>query len=110
MASVHIPYFLDGKLTTDFRSKPHIDGSFLTKPEDYHKFINTNLSSSIESNSNNDNVIFLDWKQDPILSKRSLVDAVSVISKEGIWDLMERGRMHARLMEKRGDFDGLVLL
>ena len=34
MASVHLPWFLDGNLTTEFRNKAHIDGSFLSK--DYH--------------------------------------------------------------------------
>ena len=103
MASVHIPLFLDGKLTSNFQSKPYIDGSFLTKPDDYHKLL-------IDGGSNNkNNVLFLDWKQDPILSDRTLGDAVSVISKEGVWDLFERGRSYAILMEKRGDFDSLLI-
>ncbi len=94
MASVHIPLFLNGRLTTDFRSKPRIDGSFLIKPNDYH-------------NHENDDIIIFDWAKDPILSNRSLGDAISAISKEGIWDLIEQGRKYAMLMQKRGDFDSL---
>lgn len=97
MASVHIPFFLDGKLTTDYRSKPHIDGSFLSKPEDYH------------NNNNNNNIITLDWTEDPILNDRTLADAVTALSKDGIWDLLERGRTYASFMEERGDFDSLIV-
>lgn len=99
MASVHIPLFLNGKLVTDFRSKPHIDGSFIAKPEDFHPIIK-------EEN----NVISLNWKEDPILSDRKLGDAVAALSKEGIWDLLEQGRSYAVKMEKRGDFDSLTKL
>jgi hypothetical protein len=74
-----------------------MDGSFLSKPLDYH------------ASNDSDKIINLNWKEDPTLSDRTLSDAVSVISKEGIWDLVERGRKHAIVMEKRGDFDCLIL-
>lgn len=90
MASVHIPFFLNGKITTDFRSAPHIDGSFLTKPEDYHL---------------GDKSLILDWQVDPFLRDRNLGDAVQALSEDGIWDLVERGRNYAVQMEKDGAFD-----
>lgn len=89
MASVHIPLFLNGKLTTNFRDGPHIDGSFLSKWSDYHLC---------------DDSVILDWSADPFLSDRTLGDAVSALSEEGIWDLLERGRTHAVKMEKNGSF------
>ncbi len=104
MASVHIPLFLDGKLTTDFRSRSVIDGSFRAKPEDYHRLLKNDDRGQNLKLGNSDNAIFFDWTKDPILSDRTLSDAVSVISKEGIWDLLERGRSYAAMMEKRGDF------
>ena len=92
MASVHIPLFLNGKITTDFRNAPHIDGSFLTKPEDYHI---------------GDKSLILDWQTDPYLRDRNLGDAVKALSEDGIWDLVERGRKYAVQMEKNGDFDSI---
>ena len=106
MASVHIPLFLDGKLTANFRSKPVIDGSFRAEPKHYNQMMTT-YESGLGSNGSSNKIILLNWQEDPILSDRTLRDAVSVISKEGIWDLLERGRSHAILMEKRGDFDTL---
>jgi len=107
MASVHIPLFLDSKLTTNFRGKPHIDGSFMAQPTDYHQLFIPSSCSSVDAQINK-NIIFLDWKKDPILSDRNLADAVAVISKQGIWDLLDRGRSYASSMEKRGDFDLLL--
>jgi len=91
MASVHIPLFLNGKFTTDFRKGAHIDGSFLSKPEDY--------------NSGGDRSLILDWQADPFLRDRNLGDAVKALSEDGIWDLVDRGRKYAVKMEKDGDFD-----
>lgn len=90
MASVHIPLFLDGKFTRNFRDVPHIDGSFLTHLGDYHK---------------NDYSLVLDWKEDPFLSDRTLGDAVKALNEQGIWDLLEKGRKHAQVMESNGKFE-----
>lgn len=99
MASVHIPFFLNGKLTTEFRSRPHIDGSFLA---------NINEFKSSDNTTADDDIIVLDWKLDPYLSKRNLGDAVTALSEEGIWDLLERGRKYAMEMEKRGAFQSVA--
>ena len=111
MASVHIPLFLNGKLVTDFRSKPHIDGSFIAKPNDFHSpTIVPKQQLQQQQQQNLDTIITLNWKEDPILSDRKLGDAVAALSKEGIWDLLEQGRLYAVKMEKRGDFDSLTKL
>lgn len=92
LASVHIPLFLNGKLTTDFRQQPHIDGSFLAKLSDYEM---------------NEKSVVIDWQADPLLRDKSLGDAVSALSEEGIWDLLESGRKYAVNMERDGCFECL---
>lgn len=94
MASVHIPFFLNGKPVTPFRSKIFIDGSFLAEMSDFR-------------GDSNDAAV-LEWSNDPFLKDRSFGDAVTALSEEGIWELLERGRKGAIEMEKRGDFDFLL--
>jgi len=98
MASIHIPWFLDGKLTTRYRDAEHIDGSFLSKATDYVTEVRPK------------NVVRLDWTKDPAMSDKKLGDFVEALSKEGIWDLVERGKSYAALMEERGDFESLPRL
>jgi len=107
MASVHIPWFINGKLTASHRGKAYIDGSFLSKQTDYEKSISF-------STSNNNTIqplsaVTLDWTQDPVLANKSLVDAVSAVSRDGIWDILARGREFAAIMEERGDFKDLPM-
>eukprot|EP00565_Helicotheca_tamesis_P001547 CAMPEP_0185735814 /NCGR_PEP_ID=MMETSP1171-20130828/26257_1 /TAXON_ID=374046 /ORGANISM="Helicotheca tamensis, Strain CCMP826" /LENGTH=324 /DNA_ID=CAMNT_0028406245 /DNA_START=121 /DNA_END=1095 /DNA_ORIENTATION=+ len=104
MASVHLPWFLDGKLTSNFRDAPHVDGSFRAKPNDYFPELNGQ-----ELSEDDDSLIILDWKADPIM-KGKAKDFVTLTSKEGIWGLVERGRSHAKIMDKRGAFDGIPRL
>jgi len=92
MASTHIPWFLDGKLTKDFRNSPHIDGSFLANPDNYF--------------SVQDKVIKLDFNIDPIMKEKS-TDLVKLVSKEGIWSIFNRGRSYGKIMDSRGDFKTL---
>lgn len=98
MASVHLPWFLDGKLTSSFRSKPHIDGSFLAKAPDY---LPEQQASSI---------LRLDWSKDPAYKDGEYLDFIKVISKEGIWNILEQGKKHAQEMEERGRFKRLPKL
>ena len=99
MASIHIPWFLDGKLTTTYGGAEHIDGSFLSEASDY-------VIPSPRARS----VVTLDWTEDPALSDTEFFDFVKALSKEGIWDLLEQGRKRARVMEERGDFESLPRL
>jgi len=107
MASIHIPWFIDGKLTASYRGKPFIDGSFLSKPVDYDKQLPLSWddSNTIQPSS----VVTLDWTQDPVLANKSLGDAVTAVSKDGIWGMLARGREFAAIMEERGDFRGLPM-
>mmetsp|Transcript_20130 Transcript_20130/g.24055 ORF Transcript_20130/g.24055 Transcript_20130/m.24055 type:complete len:316 (+) Transcript_20130:65-1012(+) len=110
MASVHIPWFLDSKLTATYRGDPYIDGSFLSKPIDYDKSLPSSWSTDSSSSSiQTSAVVILDWTQDPVLANKSLGDAVSAISKDGIWTILEQGKKYAAIMEERGDFRGLPM-
>jgi len=97
MASVHIPWFLDGKLFCNFRDSPHMDGSFLTKAQDY---IDRRVDRGV-------GIINMDWKQDPVMEERSL-EFVKLVSKDGIWSMLSQGKTFAQnVMEPRGDFASL---
>lgn len=115
LASVHLPWFMDGKLTSDFRGRPYIDGSFLSKDEDYY---NANSGRSLpplydDTNTNtgsnkNKNVILVNWKNDSQMkSKGGGMDIVEALSPDGIYDLMEKGKRYGKIMDEQGIFDCL---
>ena len=98
MASVHLPWFLDGNLTTEFREKPHIDGSFLSKDHHY---------VPEESRASQRAIVTLDWTEDEGMATE-FGDFVKLVSKEGIWGMLEQGKSYAAsVMEARGDFKDL---
>jgi len=81
-----------------FRERPHIDGSFLADTSDY-----------LPDGKDPKSVITLDWQSDPAMEGKAL-EFVSTYSKSAIWDLLEQGKVYARTMEKRGDFETLDLV
>lgn len=89
------PWFLDGKVTSGFRGKPHIDGSIFSKGSDY-------LPAKKE-----ENVLFLDWKRDPVMAPKGGLDIVETLSPGSIWGLLEQGKEFARILESDGYFDML---
>jgi len=103
MASIHLPWFLDGKLTSNFRGSPFIDGSFLSKEDDYGPNFERYDKSPI-------NTIFLDWSKDPEMSSKGGMDIVEALSPDGIYGLMEQGKRHGKVMEDQGMFDNLKRL
>jgi len=92
MASVHLPFFLDGKLTNNFRNKPHIDGSVFAQRSDYFTDYNENK------------VLTIDWQRDPIMYEKSN-DFVKLVSEDGIWNMLDQGKKFAKEMEERGEFE-----
>lgn len=118
---------MDGKLTRNFRNKPHIDGSFLSKPKDYfpttqavswadaaiklptsESLSNMNYVNKLNNDIDNENnMIILDWSQDEKLSDKGL-DFVSTKPKEFIWSLIEDGKQYAQFMEEQGMFQSLI--
>lgn len=95
MASVHLPWFLDGKLTTSFRDSPHIDGSFLS--EDKH-YLPERKSSE---------VLVLDYNQDPAYASTSMLDFVTALSPDSVFQLLEDGKNYAKQLEERGELVAL---
>jgi len=92
MASVHLPIFLDGKLTNNFRNKPHIDGSVFAKQTDYFVDYDEN------------DILTIDWYRDPVMNEKSN-DFVKLVSEDGIWGMLEQGKKFAIGMEERGEFE-----
>eukprot|EP00520_Triparma_pacifica_P005318 CAMPEP_0118632768 /NCGR_PEP_ID=MMETSP0785-20121206/628_1 /TAXON_ID=91992 /ORGANISM="Bolidomonas pacifica, Strain CCMP 1866" /LENGTH=85 /DNA_ID=CAMNT_0006523575 /DNA_START=662 /DNA_END=915 /DNA_ORIENTATION=+ len=84
MASVHLPLFLDNSFTANFKSKPYIDGSFMSIPSDYGPPATTTV---------------LDYEGDKKL-KQTKGGFVKLISREGVWDLIELGYQYAKLKSK----------
>lgn len=93
MASVHLPWFLNGNWTRDFRGQAVIDGSFLAKPSDY-----------FDSERHVDEALTLNHKLDPVMRDRSADFVNPGKGKQFIWDILEQGKRHAQIMEKQGDF------
>ncbi len=114
------PFFLNGKFSTKFRDKACVDGSFLAKR--YHFLGNYHHPSStiigrrrkkvVATNSNTtvNDVISIDWKRDPYMKNKSWGDFIKLTSKDGIWDMVQRGEKFARIMEERGEFQSLPKL
>mmetsp|Transcript_23106 Transcript_23106/g.64063 ORF Transcript_23106/g.64063 Transcript_23106/m.64063 type:complete len:329 (-) Transcript_23106:753-1739(-) len=103
MASVHLPWFLDGKLTSNFRDRPHIDGSFLSKDVDY-------IPDYDEQNKIENDTIILDWSKDPAMSSKGGIDIVEALSPDGIYGLIEKGKLYGKIMEQQGAFESLTRL
>lgn len=89
---------MDGRLTSDFRSSPHIDGSFLARPGDFLPF---------KRSGDDDSVLILDWQEDPVMSSKGGLDFVEALSPDGIYGLLEYGKTHAKRMEEQGRFASL---
>jgi len=90
MASVHLPWFLDSNLTTNFRGRACIDGSFLASPSDY-------------VSDRNRHRLVLDFKRDPVMKDKA-GEFIKVVSPQAIWDILDRGKEYARVMERSGEF------
>ena len=94
------PWFLDGNLTSNYRGKPHIDGSFLAQPTDYLP-----ASSLLQQDKQQRNKpLILDYNSDPAMGGRAS-EFIKVVSKQAIWDILEQGKRYAKVMEENGEFD-----
>lgn len=94
MASVHLPWFLDGNLTCKFRNRHHIDGSFLSKPSDYRS--DKQAAQIIVHHS-------LDSKY----KEKGLFDFVKAISPSGIYGMLEDGKRYAKSLDEAGLLAGI---
>jgi len=100
-------------LTRNYRSRPHIDGSFLSKDEDYipdKKFLDNRDDTDTDTDAvlRTTTTISLDWTKDPYMSSKiSGMDFVEALSPDGIRDLLDRGKKYGKIMEDQGIFDSL---
>lgn len=95
MVSVHLPWFLDGRFTTKFRSRWYIDGSFRAKTDDYLR----------GCRASSQHTILLGYAQDPKYQNRGLFDIVEALSPDGIWGLLADGKRYAQVLEEQGAFE-----
>jgi hypothetical protein len=103
MASIHLPWFLDGKLVSSFRGRPYVDGSFLAGKDDYLL-----LRAKGESKRRRpERALFLGHNRDPALDNRSMLDFVKAVSPDGIWNMLEDGKCYAKFLEEQGMFSTL---
>jgi len=42
------------------------------------------------------------------MRKKSWGEFVELLSKDGIWDMVEQGKLYAKIMEERGEFASLT--
>ncbi|VEU43368.1 unnamed protein product [Pseudo-nitzschia multistriata] len=54
--------------------------------------------------------IFLDWSKDPAMSSKGGFDIVEALSPDGIYGLIEQGKLYGKIMEDQGKFDSLEKL
>lgn len=100
MASVHIPWFLDSSLCATFRDQLYIDGSFLSSMEDYLPH-GRPLASP---------VLLLDHKMDPRYRNVDLLSFIKAVTPNTIYQMMDDGRAHGKVMDEQGLFRHLSKL
>ena len=96
------PWFLDGNLTSNYRGKPHIDGSFLSQPSDY--LPSSSYLQQQQKEQQRNKPLILDYNSDLAMEGRAS-EFIKVVSKQAIWDILEQGERYAKVMEESGDFD-----
>lgn len=50
-------------------------------------------------------IISVDWKRDPSMANNSWGDFVKLTSKDGVWEMVQRGEQFAQIMEEKGEFE-----
>jgi predicted acylesterase/phospholipase RssA len=95
--SVHIPWFLDGKLYTKFREKRYIDGSFLAQPHHYVP-------------DDRQDALVLNYADDPAYHGTGLLDFVEAVNPDGIYNMLRDGKRFAKRLEEQGAFQILPKL
>jgi Patatin-like phospholipase len=106
MASIHLPWFLDSKMTATFRGQSVIDGSFLATAEDYAH--HHDRAGRVEESSNNN--IVMDFKMDPLYRDQNLLSFIETVDPSKIRQMLEDGKCYAQRLEEQGYFTPLTKL
>jgi hypothetical protein len=93
MASVHIPYFMNARFSARFRGSRYLDGSF-------------RASRNALSFGDDRPTLYFDWKDDPHWGTKGR-DFLKLVNREGLLQMMNRGREHVLAMKDRGELECL---
>ena len=55
----------------------------------------------------NPSILRIDWNKDPAFQNGEFFDFIKVISPDAIWDIFEKGKEYARIMEEKGRYRNL---
>jgi len=102
LASVHLPFFLDNEPFSSFRGRSYIDGSFLARPQDYHR-----SEDGIPTPDKPANSLIIDYNDDPVYQSQGLLAFVDAVKPAGIYKMLEDGKRYASRMEESGRFTSL---
>ena len=94
LTTVHVPWFMDGLFTRNFRGKKCVDG-FL--PPFYSPLQSTRTPDTTPH-------ILIDWRIDPCYRYCTPIDMIKLLSPESIWGLLEQGKAYAQKREAEGLF------
>eukprot|EP00904_Undaria_pinnatifida_P011487 jgi/Undpi1/7469/HiC_scaffold_22.g09942.m1 len=93
MASVHIPYFMNQKLTALHRESRYVDGSFRASREDL------SLGASQPT-------VYFDYEDDVVMAERR-GNFLSLTNQDGLLFMRQRGYEHVQAMVADGKLDCL---
>ena len=98
IASIHLPFFLDGRFASTYRGSLYIDGSFRSSLEDHYPEVSFN------------SLVVFDFQHDTMLKGRKwhiFLRFVKLPSEDGVFSLLDRGREYAERLDQEGHFDCL---
>jgi hypothetical protein len=116
MASIHLPWFLNSKLTATFRGRSVLDGSFLAQAKDYHYRHPASNNDDDDVMIRNDKKqpekgvgkkkhhIIMDYKMDPLYRDQSLLSFIETVEPAKIRQMLEDGKRYAQRLEEQGYF------
>lgn len=84
MASIHIPFFMDGKVYSKYQDKRYIDGSFwsFVRKKDLIDDHDIQLPSPIYN---------IDWRLDKQFEEKFSTNFVDLITPDGLYEMMNCG-------------------
>lgn len=97
MASIHIPMFMDGRISTSYQGKQYIDGSFWSQIAKVQgPFPTKNLNKKLD-------VFHVDYKNDRTFTKVwGRTPITKLISPADVYTMMERGYKYMEALDRKG--------
>jgi hypothetical protein len=111
MASIHLPWFLDGKATAMYSGSRYIDGSFRAKDSDYFPSTGRySIETTKDPNKCSSKLLVLDFQNDIRYNNRStkdMLDFVSAVSPSRIWEIFGEGNDYMAQLDAVGRLEFL---